>query len=82
MTKFEKVPGTDGWYKVSNDGLFVGTIKKCYSGRSSAYWLAYDPDEVDGKARGGLRIGFPTRKEAAQTLVMRYAGHKFTYPIH
>lgn len=76
-TKYEKIPDTDTFYRVIQRGEYVGTVKKVWMTRTTAGWLAYDPVDT----HKGPRIIFSSRKEAAETLVMRSLGKKFTYPL-
>ena len=75
--KFRGIADTDGWYEVYEDGNHIGTLKKVWMTRTTAGWCAYDPVDT----HKGPRIIFPSRKEAAETLVMRSLGKKFSYPL-
>lgn len=64
--KFELVPGTDAFYRITVDGNFLGQVRKVYTGRSTHLWTVAP---VNYQERTTQRVCYNTRNEARQALI-------------
>lgn len=64
--RFFKFLGTDGQYAVRANGDYIGDVHKVYRGRTIAGWTVHPEGYVQ---RTTLRVGYATRREAAEALI-------------
>lgn len=64
--KFELVPGTDAFYRITVSGVYLGQVRKVYTGRSSHLWTLAPHNYVE---RTTQRVCYGTRNKARDALI-------------